>query len=134
MFVVVWSLSRVLLFCYRGCQAPLSMGFPRQECWSGLPFPFPGDLSDPGIEPMSPAFQVDALPLSHQGSLNINYKVFFFFLRAPSKRNKFLIISITHGLEIFRNSDDKNLFWNFGCISDLSPWALNTCFIMSNQL
>ena len=36
-------------------QAPLSMGFPRQEYWSGLPFPSPGDLSHPGIEPMSPA-------------------------------------------------------------------------------
>ena len=36
-------------------QAPLSMGFSRQEYWSGLPFPSPGDLLDPGIEPMSPA-------------------------------------------------------------------------------
>ena len=36
-------------------QAPLSMGFPRQEYWSGLQFPSPGDLSDPGIEPVSPA-------------------------------------------------------------------------------
>ena len=36
-------------------QAPLSMGFPRQEYWSGLPFPSPGDLSDPGIKPASPA-------------------------------------------------------------------------------
>ena len=36
-------------------QAPLSMGFSRQEYWSGLPFPSPGDLSDPGIEPASPA-------------------------------------------------------------------------------
>ena len=36
-------------------QAPLSMGFPRQEYWSGLPFPSPGDLRDPGIEPKSPA-------------------------------------------------------------------------------
>ena len=35
------------------CQAPLSVGFPREECWSGLPFPSPGDLHDPGIEPMS---------------------------------------------------------------------------------
>ena len=35
-------------------QAPLSMGFPRQEYWSGLPFPSPGDLPDPGIEPRSP--------------------------------------------------------------------------------
>ena len=38
-----------------GLQAPLSMGFPRQESWSGLLFPSPGDLHDPGIEPMSPA-------------------------------------------------------------------------------
>ena len=38
-----------------GHQAPLSMGFPRQENWSGLPFPPPEDLPDPGIEPMSPA-------------------------------------------------------------------------------
>ena len=36
-------------------QTPLSMGFSRQEYWSGLPFPPPGDLSDPGIEPVSPA-------------------------------------------------------------------------------
>ena len=36
-------------------QVPLSMGFPRQEYWSGLPFPSPGDLPDPGIEPVSPA-------------------------------------------------------------------------------
>ena len=37
------------------CQAPLSMRFPRQEYWSGLPFPSPGDLPNPGIEPVSPA-------------------------------------------------------------------------------
>ena len=36
------------------CQAPLSMGLPREEYWSGLPFPTPGDLPDPGIEPVSP--------------------------------------------------------------------------------
>ena len=43
-------------------QAPLSMGFSRQEYWSGLPFPSPGDLPDPGIEPASPALQADSLP------------------------------------------------------------------------
>ena len=43
-------------------QAPLSVGFSRQEYWIGLPFPSPGDLPDPGIEPWSPALQVDALP------------------------------------------------------------------------
>ena len=41
-------------------QAPLSMGFPRQEYWSGLPFPSPGDLPNSGIEPRSPALQVDS--------------------------------------------------------------------------
>ena len=53
-------------------QAPLSMGFSRQEYWSGLPFPPPGDLPGPGMEPaspMSPALQADSLPLSHWGSL-----------------------------------------------------------------
>ena len=52
-------------------QAPPSMGFSRQEHWSGLPCPPPRNLPDPGIEPMfpvSPALQVDSLPLSHQGS------------------------------------------------------------------
>jgi len=41
-------------------QAPLSMGFPRREYWSGLPFPSPGDLPNPGTEPSSPALQADS--------------------------------------------------------------------------
>ena len=44
------------------CQAPLSIGFSRQEYWSELPFPSPGDLPDPGIKPGSPALQADDLP------------------------------------------------------------------------
>ena len=47
-------------------QAPLTMGFTRQEYWSGLPFSSPGDLPDTGIEPTSPVSP--ALPLSHLGS------------------------------------------------------------------
>jgi len=43
------------------CHAPLSMGFSRQGYWSGLPFPAPGDLSDPGIKPRSPALKADFL-------------------------------------------------------------------------
>ena len=56
--------SRVQLFATPwtvAYQASPSMGFSRQECWSGLPFPSPGDLPDPGIEPGSPALQADAL-------------------------------------------------------------------------
>ena len=49
-------------------QAPLSMELSRREYWSGLPFPYPGDLSDSGVEPRSPTLQADSLPLSYQGS------------------------------------------------------------------
>ena len=49
-------------------QAPLSMGFPGQKYWSGLPFPSPRDLPQPGIKPKSPVLQADSLPLSHHGS------------------------------------------------------------------
>ena len=48
-------------------QVPLFMGFFRQEYWSGLPFPSPGDLPNPGIEPTSPALQADALPSEPPG-------------------------------------------------------------------
>ena len=49
-------------------QAPLFMGFLRQEYRSGLPFPSPGDIPDPGIEPVSPTLTGSSLPRSHQGS------------------------------------------------------------------
>ena len=51
-------------------QAPLSMGFSRQEYWSGLSCPPPGDRPYPGIEPAAPALQADSLPLSLRGSPN----------------------------------------------------------------
>ena len=53
LFVTLWTVAY---------QAPLSMGFSRQEYWSGLPFPSPGYPPDPGIEPVSPMFQADTLP------------------------------------------------------------------------
>ena len=49
------------------CQDPMSIGFSRQEYWSGLPFPSPGDLPDSGIEPGSPALQADSLPTGLPG-------------------------------------------------------------------
>ena len=52
------------------CQAPMSMEFFRQEYWSGLPFPAPGDPPDPEIEPGSPALQVDSLPCEPPGKPN----------------------------------------------------------------
>ena len=56
-------------------QAPPSIGFPRQEYWSRLPFLFPADLPDLGIEPISPTFQADSLPLSLHESLEIFFSM-----------------------------------------------------------
>ena len=53
LFVTPWTIAH---------HVPLSMGFSRQEYWSGLPFPTPGDLPDPEIKPGSPALQADSLP------------------------------------------------------------------------
>ena len=58
LFATPWTVAR---------QDPLSMVFSRQEYWSGLPFPSPGDLPDPGIEPQSPALRADSLLTELQG-------------------------------------------------------------------
>jgi len=89
-----WSISQILqnwhkspvcvlshFSCVRLCvtvahKAPLSMGFSRQEYWSGLPFPSPGDLPNPGIEPRPPAWQTDSLPSEPPGK-PINRNVSF---------------------------------------------------------
>ena len=69
----MWSsLSRVQLFATPwtiAYHAPPSVGFSRQEYWGGLPFPSPGDLPNPGIEPGSPTLQADALPSEPPGKL-----------------------------------------------------------------
>ena len=62
-FAILWT---------EACQAPLSLGLPRQDYWIGWRFPSPGDLPNPGIDPeslVSPAWRGDSLPLSHQGNL-----------------------------------------------------------------
>ena len=68
MHAMLCHLSHVQLFATPWTvahQAPLSVGISRQEYWSGLPFPSPGNLPNPGIEPVSPALQADSLLLRH---------------------------------------------------------------------
>ena len=60
LFSTLWTVAH---------QAPLSMGFSRHEDWSGLPFPFPGDLTNPGIKARYPALQVDSLLFEIPGKL-----------------------------------------------------------------
>ena len=110
-FVTPWNVAH---------QAPLSMGFPRQEYWSGLPLPSPGDLPDPGIEPKSPAFAGEfwqpclslgdlpkpgsnpgllrSLPSEHQGSSEILKWVAYPFSRgSPQPRNQTMVSCIADG-------------------------------------
>ena len=63
LFVTPWTVA---------CQAPTSLGFSRKEYWSGLPFPSPGDLPDPGIEPGSPTLEADSLPSEPSGLQIVN--------------------------------------------------------------
>ena len=66
LFVIPWTVAY---------QAPLSLEFSRQEYWRGLPFPSPGDLPNPGVEPRSPALQADALPSEPPGKAYIPHTV-----------------------------------------------------------
>ena len=75
------------------CQVPLSMGFSRQEYWSGLPFPLPGDLPNPEIEPGSPVSQADSLlielqgkPLSRYGYVMVIFWLLLWLLHQPGER------------------------------------------------
>ena len=96
--VKVKSLSRVRLFATPGTvayQAPPSMGFSRQEYWSGLPFsglpfPSPADLPKPGIEPRSPALQTDSLPSEPA--------------RKPNPMGRSLLVSSVHGESLGKNT------------------------------
>ena len=83
-FICVW-------LCAILCQAPLPMGFSRQEYWNGLPCPSPGNLSYPGIEPRSPALQVGSLPSESLGKpswMNANG------LQRAKKSDRNILISV----------------------------------------
>ena len=92
-------------------QAPLSMGFPRQEYFSGLPFPSLGDPPDPAIEPRSPALQTDALPSEPPGK--------------PG--SKHLLISWLQSPSAVILDPQKNKVWDcFHCFSLYFPWSDRT--------
>src|SRR5574337_976659 len=70
--ILVWKIPWTVAY-----QDPPSMGFSRQEYWNGLPFPSPGDLPNPGIEPRSPALRADALPSEPPGKPSCSKKSVF---------------------------------------------------------
>ena len=115
LFTTAWTVT---------CQALLSMGFSRQEYWSGLPFPPPGDLSNPGIEPMSLGLlhgQVDSLPLSHLGSPICRYRnaVKPFFLTHHKKYLQNPCSEFSHKVKSFFSKSVKYLQCTYNIVSFL---------------
>ena len=83
------------------CQATRSMGFPRQGYWSGLPFPSPGDLPDPGIKPWSPSLQADSLlsePLGEPKKFVLYYLSILCPWNSPSKNTRVGSCSLLQGI------------------------------------
>ena len=116
-------------------QAPPSLEFSRQDSWSGLPFPSPGELTDPGIKPRSPVLQADALPerLSYQGSLSSSIS------DDKSKNNNgnypksilvYKALSTVSGIVIVQSLNSVRLFvtpWTAACqdfLSFIISWSL----------
>ena len=92
--LVVKSCPTLVIPWTVACQAPLSMGFSRQEYWSGLPFPSPGDVPDPAIEPKSPALPADDLPTELRGKPC--FLIIYLLNRVMnSLRNKTLLAQVT---------------------------------------
>ena len=99
------------------CQAPLSMGFSRQGYWSGLPFPPPGVLPNPGIEPRSPALQIDSLPTELQGK-----PIFYdYIIGIKTTQAIFIIVIFNFHSDFKRNY--HNFFWGGGSlkVSQVGP-------------
>ena len=100
------SLSRVWLFATLwavACQVPLSMGFSSKDNWSDWPFPSPGHLPDPGIEPRSPTLQVDAIPSERpEKAMHMEWVAYSFFRDLPE-------IGIKLGSPAFEPTDVGNL-------------------------
>ena len=84
-FATPWTVAR---------QAPLSMGFSRHEYWCGLLFPAPGDLPDPGIGPVSPTLQADALPMNSSISPLIMLVFTNIFTNVFTNINKLLFVTL----------------------------------------
>ena len=111
------SLCRIQLFATLwtiAYQAPRFMGFSRQGYWSGLPFPSPGDLPDPGIEPRSPTLQADALASEPPGR-----ELFFIFwdhrynFLSSFCRSKKHQLKLKQQRQYIRQFLDLNISWNF---------------------
>ena len=111
LFATLWTVAY---------QAPPSMGFSRQEYWSGFPFPSPGDLPDPRIDPRSPALQADALPSEPPGKPDRDG----FMLKIYILMKKVLIF------KWWKNYTSHTALWKCICIM----WVKWSCSVVSDSV
>ena len=118
LFETLWTVA---------CQGPLSMGFAKQEYWSRLPCPSPGDLPSPGIKPGSPAMQADPLPSEPPGK-PILWDNHFCRWHCADKENEALKVESSCLIKIYRTSDRAGILWP----SDHRAWTRNHRDILPN--
>ena len=117
-------------------QAPLSMGFSRQQYWSGLPFPSPGDVPNPGIEPGSPSLQTDTLPSEPPGKslakmyINKNSYPLLVELKPPTGK---MFQCSTVKLNIFISCQLLNPIDSLACIHQDTVWVVFNIFLNPNR-
>ena len=124
-FATSWTLTH---------QALLSVGFPMKECWSGLLFPPPGNLFNTGIEPISPAWQVDSLPLSHLGSplrwrscaLSTSYYVIIFQCLEQYLTHRKCSINVSNYSYFFHTFVEKQNEWIKCLLKNKYFWMIST--------
>ena len=140
LFVTPWSVAR---------EAPLSIGFSRQESWSGLPFPSPGDFPHPEIKPLSSAFRADSLPSEPPGKPTELLKQFKYFMATGQGNLSFLLTKqmvLPVGLHCLQFGAQSSPFnrrpllvflpnWLcFGCIGSFSPFIVEPCWLENYPL
>ena len=139
-FAQVKLFSHVWLFATPwtvACQAPLFMGFSRQEYWSGWPFPSSGDLPDPGIEPGSPTLQADSLPSEPPGKTWSLWKLLHWIGDAIQPSHPLLSLlllpSIFPSIKVFSNELDLHIRWpKYRSFSFISTLPMNIqCWLLT---
>ena len=131
-------------------QAPLSIGFSRQEYWSGLPFPSPGDFPHPGIKPLSSAFRAYSLPSEPPGKPTELLKQFKYFMATGQGDLSFLLTKqmvLPVGLRCLQSRAQRSSPRNrgpllvflpnwlcFGCTGSFSPFIVESCWLENYSL
>ena len=116
------------------CQALLSKEFSRQEYWSGLPFPFSGDLLSLGIEPWSPTLQADSLSSEPPGKQRNTYRITLWGLRYSHKASYSLLFLIPHTSLKDSVMTGKKVKWFWFQMDHNIASFIHSCYLIIEQI